>query len=130
MEDPTGAINWKTRIGTPLIHIAAEYSTPEIIRLLVNHGADTETLDFMENTALSIAAFTGNSPNVKALVQSNANLNHQNIQGDTPLMLTTINSHEEAATLLLSSGADATIRNFMGYTTADYSATTLSLIHI
>jgi len=122
-EDPIGDTNWKTRIGTPLIHIAAEHGNPEIIRLLVNNGADIETPDFMENTALSVAATTGKSPNIQALVQSNANINHQNVQGDTPLMLASTNFQDNAVTLLLSSGADATVRNYMGYAAADFYST-------
>jgi len=122
-EDPIGDTNWKTRIGTPLIHIAAKYGSPEVISVLANNGADIESPDFMENTALSVAAKTGNSPNIRALVQSNANINHQNIQGDTPLMLASTNFQDNAVNLLLSSGADATVRNNMGYAAADFYST-------
>lgn len=122
-EDATGDANWKTKIGTPLIHIAAEFGNPEIIRLLVNHGAEMETLDFMENTALSVASTKGISPNIQALVQEHANINHQNLQGDTPLMLASTNYMDMAVTYLLENGADATIRNYMGYAAADFYST-------
>ncbi len=122
-EDPTGDANWKTKIGTPLLHVAAEFGNPEIIRLLINHGADMETLDFMENTALSVASVKGISPNIQALVQENANINHQNLQGDTPLMLASTNYKDAAVTYLLENGADATIRNYMGYAAADFYST-------
>ena len=121
--DPIGDTNWKTKIGTPLLHIAAAHGNPEIVRLLVNNGADVETLDFMENSALSIAALSGNTPNIQALVQSNANINHQNLQGDTPLMLASTSYQDDAVTQLLDNGADATIRNFMGYAAADFYST-------
>lgn len=122
-EDPISDANWKTKIGTPLIHVAAEFGNPEILRLLINHGAKMETLDFMENTALSIASMKGIAPNIQALVQENANINHQNLQGDTPLMLASTSYMDAAVTYLLENGADATIRNNMGYAAADFYST-------
>jgi len=119
-EDPQGDANWKNKIGTPILHLATINGNPAIIRVLINFGAEVNATDYMDNTALCIAAELGHVEAIRALIQNNADVSHQNMKGDTPLMLAAANKNDEAATLLLESGADATIMNYAGYVAADF----------
>ncbi len=119
-EDPQGDANWKNKIGTPILHLATINGNPAIISVLINFGAEVDATDYMDNTALCIAAELGHLEAIRALIQNNADVSHQNMKGDTPLMLAAANKKDEAATLLLESGADATIMNYAGYVAADF----------
>ncbi len=124
-EAPQGDANWKNKIGTPLLHLATNNGNPAIIRILLNYGAEVDATDYMDNTALCIAAELGHLEAIRTLIQYNANVSHQNMRGDTPLMLAAANKKDEATTLLLESGADATIMNYSGYVAADFYSNTV-----
>ena len=119
-ENPQGDANWKNKIGTPILHLATINGNPAIIRVLINYGAEVDATDYMDNTALCIAAELGHVEVIRALIQNNADVSHQNMRGDSPLMLAAANKKDEAVTLLLESGADATIMNYAGYVAADF----------
>lgn len=119
-EDASGDCNWKNKIGTPLLHLAASNGNAEIVRILIRNGGEVDATDYMENTALCIAAELGKESVIRALIQNNANIDHQNLKGDTPLMLASAHKNDGAVTLLLESGADATIMNYLGYAAADF----------
>lgn len=123
--DPQGDANWKNKIGTPILHLATINGNPAIIRVLINYGAEVSATDYMDNTALSVAAELGHVEVIRTLIQNNADVSHQNMRGDTPLMLAAANKKDEAVTLLLESGADATIMNYSGYVAADFYSDTV-----
>ncbi len=61
--------------------IAAQKQSAEMIKLLLNHGAEINATDSIGNTALMIAS-TGNQLNsVKILIRHGAALNHRNKKG-------------------------------------------------
>lgn len=123
--DPQGDANWKNKIGTPILQLATANGNPAIVRILINYGAEVDATDYMDNTALCIAAELGHLDVIRALIQNNANVSHQNMKGDTPLMLAAANKQDAAVTLLLESGADATIMNYSGYVAADFYSDTV-----
>ncbi len=123
--DPQGDANWKNKIGTPILQLATANGNPAIVRILINFGAEVDATDYMDNTALCVAAELGHLEVIRALIQNNANVSHQNMKGDTPLMLAAANKKDGAVTLLLESGADATIMNYSGYVAADFYSDTV-----
>ena len=123
--DPQGDANWKNKIGTPILQLATINGNPAIVRILINYGAEVDATDYMDNTALCIAAELGHLDVNRDLIQNNANVSHQNMKGDTPLMLAAANKKDQAVTLLLESGADATIMNYSGYVAADFYSDTV-----
>ena len=125
-QDPSGDANWKNILGTPLLHQAAINGNAAIVKSLINSGGEIEATDYMENTALSLAAELGHLEVIRVLIQSNANINHQNLKGDTPLMLASSNKKDQIVTLLLQSGADANVMNYSGYVAADFYSDSLA----
>lgn len=73
--------NWATKIGQPLIVIATEQGFDQIIKTLLDFGADPNQFDHLENTALNIAAEQGRYALSNLLVQSGANPNTRNYEG-------------------------------------------------
>jgi len=75
---------------------------------------EVNKLDSAKNTALHWAAGAGKTNVMQVLIQYGANLNLQNIIGDTPLHRATWRDQPDSVKLLLDSGADFTIRNKQG----------------
>ncbi|HOJ00912.1 MAG TPA: ankyrin repeat domain-containing protein [Anaerolineaceae bacterium] len=71
--------------GCPL-HFAAN-SRADIIRLLIDHGADVNVRDGNGKTPLHCAAVTANLENMRALLENGADVNAADNDDNTPLML-------------------------------------------
>lgn len=127
--DPNAKINR----GITALMLAAN---PEVVRLLIEYGADVEAKDTMlGDTALTYAVSQNSAsqtwvnPNiVNALIQGGANVNAKNEGGETPLMKAVHtafrfaaranehNSNPEVVTILIQAGADLNAQNNEGRT--------------
>lgn len=70
---------------TPVLTWAARYGDPQIIKQLLDKGADVNARDRDGYTALHSAAFLGHFRAVEILVQSGADANALGKQNDTPM---------------------------------------------
>ncbi|MCF6258277.1 MAG: ankyrin repeat domain-containing protein [Gammaproteobacteria bacterium] len=70
------------------------------VLLLLNEGADINSLDRYSQTALINAACRGDTPLVQLLVKHGAELNHTAKYRLTALLLAVINGHAEIITIL------------------------------
>ena len=117
---------------TALIWAAAQ-SQPEMIRFLLSKGADPNARAIVRDwqrrvtaegrpknmnrggfTPLLYAAREGCIPCMKELLRGKADINLTDPDGTTPLVLTLMNGHWDAARLLVSSGADVNQWDFWG----------------
>lgn len=89
---------------TPLIE-AASNGFLDIVKLLLQHGANVNAQSSAGNTALHRSSGSGYDDVVELLIQHNADLEHQNENGHTPLMDAASNGHVKVAKLLLDAGA-------------------------
>ncbi|MBQ9404731.1 MAG: ankyrin repeat domain-containing protein [Synergistaceae bacterium] len=78
--------------------------------------AKTETRYYNENTALILAAFQGETENVKKFLQAGSDVNARNIYGMTALMYAAEGNHSEIARILLQAGAEINAQNNEGST--------------
>ena len=100
---------------TPLIY-ATKYKRVEIIKLLLNAGADTNIQNNVGDTALIIAAYD-NIEIVKLLLSVGADINKQNKYGNTALIrVVSNNNNNEITELLLYAGSDIDKQNDEGET--------------
>ena len=116
--------------STHLLRFAEDASSGKIIEHLIHFGADVSVCYGTEHrsgmwsgkTPLHIAANCNNSPSVTAaLLKSGSKIDAQDSNGSTPLMLSAKNTNQNIKELLVSSGADTSIRDFNGKSFEDYT---------
>ena len=71
--------------GWTAIVWAAELGHTDIVRYLINCGANANISDTENFTVLHWAAFSNNTETIVPLLRSDCDFNVQNINGDTPL---------------------------------------------
>ncbi|KAJ8119646.1 hypothetical protein ONZ43_g3450 [Nemania bipapillata] len=82
----------------PLIYAV---SYPDILRLLLDSGADVNAVDPLGNTAINSASQGGIIDSVKMLVEKGADVNHKNQYGWSPIFYV-VCPHSSALTRLLA----------------------------
>jgi ankyrin repeat/SOCS box protein 3 len=92
--------------GWNSLHQASFQGNAEIIKLLLEKGANKECQDDFGITPLFVAAQYGKLESLSILISSGANVNCQALDKATPLFIAAQEGHLECVELLLSSGAD------------------------
>nr|XP_043909106.1 histone-lysine N-methyltransferase EHMT2 isoform X1 [Solea senegalensis] len=100
---------------TPIIW-AAEHKHVDVIKALLNRGADVTIKDKELNVCLHWAAYAGNVDIAELVLNSGCSLASVNMHGDTPLHIAAREGYLECITLFLSRGADIDIMNREGDT--------------
>jgi len=99
----------------PLI-LAVEFGKENLVRALLDEGADIETKDSQGTTPLIKAAEASRKEETKILLWKKANINATNNKGETPLIAAIKSGSEEIASLLLASGVDMECKDHDGET--------------
>ncbi|XP_076862360.1 histone-lysine N-methyltransferase EHMT2 isoform X2 [Brachyhypopomus gauderio] len=100
---------------TPIIW-AAEHRHTEVIRALLNRGADVTLKDKEMNVCLHWASFAGSAEIAELILNAGCPLTSVNMHGDTPLHIAAREGYLACVTLFLSRGADIDIMNKEGDT--------------
>uniref|UniRef100_A0A8C5GSM8 Euchromatic histone-lysine N-methyltransferase 2 n=1 Tax=Gouania willdenowi TaxID=441366 RepID=A0A8C5GSM8_GOUWI len=100
---------------TPIIW-AAEHKHVQVIKSLLNRGADVSISDKELNVCLHWAAYAGNVDIAELVLNAGCSLASANLHGDTPLHIAAREGYLECVTLFLSRGADIDILNREGET--------------
>lgn len=96
---------------TPLTHVAAEDGNVEILRALIDHGADVDAVDDHQRTALHHAAKYNKANAIHALVEAGANIAAHDTIGTTPLHEACMFLNHEAVVSLLAHGVNVNAQN-------------------
>ena len=94
-----------TKGSTPLM-FAAQFGYEDIVRLLVDKGADVNAKNNSSLTPLMSAAYGGQIENVRFLVEKGADVNAKNNDSWTPLVCAAWRGDEEIIRFLVEKGAD------------------------
>ncbi|MGL5263329.1 MAG: ankyrin repeat domain-containing protein [Candidatus Rhabdochlamydia sp.] len=89
----------------PLV-IACQYSTTEVVRLLIEGGADVNTSDRMGISPFAAACMKGNFEMVQLLRSQIADIDVADPKGMTPLIFAAASGHREIVEFLIGEGAD------------------------
>ncbi|KAI0537679.1 hypothetical protein GGR58DRAFT_527100 [Xylaria digitata] len=101
-------------------HIFSYTSHEEIVRLLLEHGLDVNSMaDFHEWTALHIAALRGHEATVRVLLEKGADIYARDRQGRTALHIASSRGYDRVTRLLLEKGADPGAKDNAGWTALD-----------
>lgn len=99
--------------------IAINHGKENIVRFLVDNGADVETMDNDKQPALIVAARKGCRGICKLLIYGGANIEVVDNYGETPMMLAAMHGHEDVVQLFLECNANAHAQNRYGSTAKD-----------
>jgi ankyrin repeat protein len=108
---------------TPL-HLAAAFSTPQAVTLLLEHGAHVHQFSHnaMRNQPLHACVSISRSAEIaRLLLESGADVNATQSGGFTPLHSAASNGSHDLVALLLEYGARPDCRCLQGKTPADYA---------
>jgi hypothetical protein len=113
-------LNLQDVSGQTVLMKAILNGIPEVTRL-IKLGADVRLEDIDGNLALNHAAEAGDTEWTHLLVREGkrkgAHIDHQNLQGNTPLLLATHEGHLAVAKVLVESGASASKRDLEHFMT-------------
>ncbi|XP_078499639.1 fibronectin type 3 and ankyrin repeat domains protein 1 [Lissotriton helveticus] len=110
--------SWKTRdkAGCMALHSAADGGHINVIEWLIKDGCWVDAKDtLLEWTALMrVSAVSGDEEVASYLIDYGADVNFKDTDGQTPLMVATLNNHERLVQLLLEKGANHLVKNEYG----------------
>ena len=95
---------------TALMHAARDGHT-EVVKLLIDNGADLNHKSNHGDTALMYAARDGHTDVVKFLIDNGVDLNHKNNVGGTALICAAREGRTEVVKLLIDNGANMNIKD-------------------
>jgi ankyrin repeat protein len=113
-----GGIFWKDDCGRTLLHYAALHNNVEVVRLLIENGADINARDKWKDTPLHYALplFEGGLEAARLLIEAGADVSAQGRYGDTPLHHVVLEGYIDIARMLIERGADPNIEGRWGDT--------------
>lgn len=94
-------VNAKNDLGSSPLHIAAGISVPEMVRLLLDKGANVSMKDNNGVTPLHIAAFTGHRENLELLLAKGADVHAKDSHGKTARDYAETTLNREISAILL-----------------------------
>ncbi len=100
--------------GRTALMVAARYGELEIVRFLINNGADVNYEDNDGWTALKFAAGEGKLEIVKFLINNGADVNAKDNNGWTALMSAANNGYLKIVKYLVDNGADVNTKDDYG----------------
>lgn len=121
-------VNQVNDYGRALIHLAAQYGTPESLLLLIDAGADVLARNNLGQSALHFAVDGGSAENIQILLKNGADANvKDDFQTSALHRAVSLGASSftkgESVTLLLSYGADISARTQQGETPLHWAAT-------
>ena len=110
-----------------MLHAAARKGSLELVKLLVDNGADvnaTYNNKYQRNTTpLFFSVESSNFPVTRYLMEKGARINIKNDYGETPLHIASEVGNIQMVKLLLKNGADLNAKTFRGKSALDRSIT-------
>ena len=105
--------------STPLENVCDDEDSANIVKLLLENGANPDTVDHYGSPVLCAAAKSSCAKAVKLLLKAGANVNAQDEDGNTALMCAVDSGDDILTKVLLKAGADVNIKNKKGDTASD-----------
>jgi len=102
--------------GMSALDYACKNGHSDVIRIILEHGANTETRTSRGATAFHTAALFGKSDSVRLLLEKGAKVNAKDNAGWTPLHFASKNGDSNIADILIQNGADVNAQTKMGQT--------------
>jgi len=118
------AIRERTGDGWTALHLAAAFSTPEAVEILLQKGADVAAISHnaQKNQPLHAALALGRNPeSISLLLAAGADPNARQTAGFTALFSAAAANRRDLAELLIDAGAAPSLTNDFGQTAASFA---------
>ena len=102
----SASVQVTNRFGITPLSLACQRGSSAMVELLLERGANPNTVVRGGETVLMTAARTGNLKSVKALLAGGAQVDAKERRGQTALMWAAADGHSEVAELLVKAGAN------------------------
>ena len=114
--EETGSVTFdgETIDGAPPLWCAAAAGFLNIVKLLIEVGADVNKTTYTNSTPLRAACFDGHFDIVQFLVENNADVEIANRHGHTCLMIACYKGHQKIVKFLLDQSADVNRKSLKG----------------
>ena len=106
----------------PVLLLPAGNGASNILKLLLESGADVDSTDALETTALMCASYLGHVENVRILIGHGAQIDAKDASGYSALMYAANAGHTDCVSTLLRAGADVNARDKDGNTPVAFAA--------
>ena len=108
--------------GLTVLHYAAARGDTDVVRFLVEHGADIKAQDLvLSRSAIHFAAENGNIDCIKYLAENGVDLQDRDNYGATALHYAARNNNIEAIKFLVGKKVDYTAKDSRGWTALHYA---------
>jgi ankyrin repeat protein len=109
-------------VGFTPAHWAANLGHRDVLKLLIDNGADLNAKTKISSTLLHLAADCGHKDVIELLLDLGADVNAKDRLGYTPLIWASSGGHKEASELLIAKGADINFKDDTGMTSLHWAA--------
>ena len=113
-QQPNTDVNWKNAIGEPLLQAAVRNKNQQMIKLLLDYGAQANAQNYFDNSSLHLAAELGELAIVQLLLEKGADRSIENMLGETALDLAT-----ETKQQAIIDALNAEVENASTFTASD-----------
>lgn len=114
-------LNEKNQYDQAPLHCAAELNRTEMIKLLIQHGADVNTMDYSGQIPLHYAAIYNYEEITELLLNNGSDINRRDDDGISPLGYAAFNNNLEACVLLFKYGANINQVDYDGKTPLEWA---------
>ena len=114
--------NLSSKFISIILMYAISYGYLDIVKVLINAGANTKVKDADNKTTLIYAAYYGYTDIVKVLINARVNLNAKDKFNKTALICAVHRCHTDTVKVLINAGADISVKDASNETALIYAA--------